>query len=302
MQKCGSRPGRALSLLASRCVALAFATTVAAAPSVLSAQAAQPQPKPAPAKPAAPKTVPPKPAPGRSPARPAAGENSAALPEARTIIDRHIAAVGGREAILAHSSSHSVGTMIIVGSGIAGAVDIYGAKPNKTLTKINLGGIGEMYEGFDGTVGWGVNPVTGAMLAQGKELEEKRFDAAFYGDLQETGRYASMKTVERTTFDGHLCYKVSLVKKDGSEDFDYYDVETGLKAGLTGMREMQQMGPAAVTAIQSDYKKFGGVLVPTTMKQLAMGVQQVITITSVEFDTVPPATFEPPVQIKALVK
>jgi hypothetical protein len=33
-----------------------------------------------------------------------------------------------------------------------------------------------------------------------------------------------------------------------------------------------------------------------------MGVQQVITITSVEFDNVPPSIFDPPAQIKALVK
>ncbi|MEO8076844.1 MAG: hypothetical protein ABI818_10970 [Acidobacteriota bacterium] len=224
------------------------------------------------------------------------------MPSARSIIDRHVAAVGGRQAILSHSSSHAVGTMTIPGSGISGALDIYSAKPNKSLTKINLGGIGEMLEGFDGTVGWGVNPVTGAMLAQGKELEERMFDAAFYSDLQENGRYASMKTVEKTTFEGRPCYKLSLVKKDGSEDFDYYDVETGLKAGATATREMQQMGPAVVTQIHSEYKKFGGVLVPTVMKQSAMGVQQVITITSVEFDNVPPAAFEPPAQIKALVK
>jgi hypothetical protein len=296
MRKCGFRPGRALSLLAIRSVVLAFVSAVAVVPAVLTAQALPAKPesaKPGPAKPGSASAA---------PAKKAEASSSAALPSARSVIDRHIAAVGGRQAILAHTSSHAVGSMTIPGSGITGVLDIYGAKPNKTLTKINLGGIGEMLEGFDGTTGWGVNPVTGAMLSQGKELEERRFDAAFYSDLQETGRYASMKTIEQTTFDGRPCYKVSLVKKDGSEDFDYYDVATGLKAGTTGTREMQQMGSAAVTQIHSDYKKFGGVLVPTTMKQTAMGVQQVITITSVEFDNVPASIFEPPAQIKALVK
>ena len=38
------------------------------------------------------------------------------------------------------------------------------------------------------------------------------------------------------------------------------------------------------------------------MKQTAMGVDQVLKITSIEFDNVPPATFEPPAQIKALIR
>ena len=185
--------------------------------------------------------------------------------------------------------------------GISGALEAYGAKPNKSLLKVSLGGIGEIQEGFDGTIAWAINPMTGPVLTQGKELEQKKFDADFYSDLYDASRYTSMKTVEKTTFEGRPCYKVSLVRKIGGEDFEYYDVETGLKAGASGTRETQ-MGPVNFTASQSDYKKFGGILVPTTLKQSASGVQQVITFTNIEFDNVPPSTFDPPAQIKALIK
>ncbi len=223
------------------------------------------------------------------------------LPSARSIIDRHIKAIGGRQAILAHTSSHATGTMTIAGAGITGVLDIYGAKPDKSLVKISLGGIGDVFEGFDGTNAWSLSPMTGPVLTQGKELDEKKFDADFYSDLHEPGRYLSMKTIEKADFDGRPCYKVSLVKKDGSEDIDFYDVQTGLKAGALGTRE-SQMGPMTVTQVHSDYQKFGGLLVPTTLKQTAMGVEQVLKLTSVEFDNVPPSTFDPPAQIKALIK
>lgn len=272
------RAGRALSLLVSRSAALALASALAAAPAVLAGQTPQAQPAPAPE-----------------------AAKSAELPSARSIIDRHVRAIGGRKAILSHTSLHATGTMTVAGSGITGVLHVYGAKPNKSLVKIGLGGIGELLEGFDGTTGWTLNPVTGPMLAQGKELEEKKFDADFYSDLHESGRYVSMKTVEKTTFEGRPCYKLSLVRKNGDEDFDYYDVETGLKAGATGTRE-SPMGPLSLTQTHSDYKKFGDLLVPTTMKQTAMGVQQVLTITTVDFDNVPPSMFEPPAQIKALLK
>jgi hypothetical protein len=62
------------------------------------------------------------------------------------------------------------------------------------------------------------------------------------------------------------------------------------------------MGPVTATQIISDYKKFGGMMLPTTMKQTAMGVEQIMKFTAVEWDNVPPSTFEPPPQIKALIK
>jgi hypothetical protein len=271
-----------------RCAA--FATAIAAcAPVAAYAQGAAPV-KPAPQAPAA------KPQPPGD-----LKEPSSELPSARSIIDKHVEAIGGRAAILSHSSSHATGTMTIAGAGISGALDIYNAKPAKSMLKMTLPGIGEFMEGFDGTRGWGINPVMGPTLATGTELDQKRFDADFYSDLHDDSRYTSMKTVEKTVFDGRPCYKVSLVKKIGGEDFEFYDVATGLKAGAIGARETQ-MGSMSVTVIQTDYKKFAGMLVPTTIKQAVSGVEQLITITSIEFDTVPPSTFDMPEKIKALVK
>jgi hypothetical protein len=74
-----------------------------------------------------------------------------------------------------------------------------------------------------------------------------------------------------------------------------------LKIGTTGSRE-GPMGPMNITVSQTDYKKFGDVMVPTTIKQSVSGVSNVITITSMEFDNVPPTTFDVPERIKALIK
>ena len=277
------RRGRVVSGLAAVGLAVVFSGG-----SALSAQV------PAPSTPAPPTQ-------GAKPTAPASPTPTAALPSARSIIDRHIAAVGGRKAILAHTSSHATGTMTLAGAGITGVLDVYSAKPDKSLLKINLGGIGDVFEGFNGTHAWSVSPITGPMLTQGKELAEKKFDADFYSDLHEDGRFASMKTVEKTTFDGRPCYKVSLIRKDGGEDIEFYDVETGLKAGAVVTRE-SQMGPMTVTQVHSDYKKFGDMLLATTMKQTAMGVEQVLKITTVEFDNVSPSMFDLPAPIKALIK
>lgn len=230
-----------------------------------------------------------------------AGSRAAALPAARKIIDRHITAIGGRSAILARTSSHATGTVAIPSAGMNGTLELFAAKPDKAILRISLSGVGAIEEGFDGRTGWSSSAVTGPTVLQGKELEQKRFDSDFYADLHADGRYDSMTTVEKTTFEGRPCYKIRLVKRGGGEDFEFYDVETGLKAGAVTTRETP-MGAFTGTTIESDYKRFGPLLQPTTIKQTVMGLQQVITIAAIEYDSVNPTVFEPPPAIKALMK
>lgn len=272
------RPGRAVS------VGLGVAAVAAA---TLSAQPPRTLPE---AAPKAPQTM------------AKAAEADVSLPTARSILDRHLKAIGGREAVLSHSSSHATGTISVPAAGISGTLEVFAAaKPSRAMVKITLGGVGEVLEGFDGVNAWSMSPMTGAMVLQGKQLEDKKFDSEFYGELHETSRYLSIKTLEKTAFEGRPCYKVSLVRPTGIEDIEFYDVETGLKAGSINTRETP-MGSITTTSVETDYRKFGNLLQATTLKQSAMGIQQVFTLSSVEFDKVGPKVFEPPAQIKALIK
>ena len=278
--------------LAPRVARLTIAAVLTFAPVVANAQAPAAE-KPATRQPKAPA--------GEAPKAPAAEASKAPLPSARTILDRHIAAIGGKEAVLSHSSTKATGTFSVASAGMSGSLEVIAAKPDKSMVKINIPGVGEILEGFDGKNGWTLSPMTGPMLLDGKQLEEKRYDADFFSELHDDSRYASITTVERTDFEGRPCYKVKLVRKNGGEDFEFYDVETGLKAGRIATRETP-MGTITGTSVETDYKKFGNLLLPSTVKNTMMGMQQLITIASVEYDTVPPAAFEPPAEIKALIK
>jgi hypothetical protein len=235
------------------------------------------------------------------PAKPQDGRPGAALPSARSILDRHLAAIGGRDAVLSHKSTHASGTLSMPAAGVTGGVDMYGAHPNRTLLKVSLGGVGEVLEGFDGTHGWSISPMTGPMLLEGKQLDEKRFDSEFHSELRSDARYQSLTTLEQVDFEGRRCYKVRLVRKTGGEDIEFYDVATGLKAGSITTRETQ-MGTVTGTTVETDYKKFGNLLQPTTVRSQVGGLQQVITITSIDYDQVPASIFELPAGIKALLK
>lgn len=226
---------------------------------------------------------------------------SAGLPEAAEILARHIKAIGGREALLAHSSRHVTGTIAMPSAGLSGSFEMFEATPNKAVMRITIAGVGEMHEGFDGKIGWSINPMSGPSLLEGKQLEEKKFDTDFFGDLEPGKRYTSMTTNARVDFDGRPCYKVTLVRRDGGEDIQFYDVSTGLRAGATVTRE-SQMGTVNATVTEADYQKFGRILFPTKIVNSVMGLQQVMTIQSVTFDKVEPSVFEPPAPIKALIK
>ena len=244
-------------------------------------------------------------APATAPAKPPAAAGSAAatkdLPSARSVLDRHVEAIGGRAAILSHSSTYAQGTLTMPAAGVSGTIEVFAAKPDKSLLRISLGGVGDVVEGFNGTHGWSVSPMTGPMLLEGRQLEEKRFDAEYHSELRDESRYASITTVDTTDFEGRPCYKLRLVRKTGGEDFEYYDVETGLKAGGVSTRETA-MGKVTATTVETDYRRFGKLLQPTTVRSQVGAMQQVITISVVEYDKVPASAFDMPAEIKALLK
>ena len=233
-------------------------------------------------------------------AKPPASTATAELPDARTIVDRHINAVGGRQAILGHKSMHASGTLSMPANGISGPVEIFGAAPDQVLVKASVNGIGEIVDAYNGKHAWSINPMTGPTLKTGKELEQTKIDADFYSELRDPKKY-TLKTIEKTTFDGRDCYKVSVKRADGAEDFDFYDVATGLRAGSINTRETQ-MGTVTVNNVESGYKKFGTLTQATVLTQKIMGVEQKITLDTVEYDKVDPSVFEPPPTIKALIK
>jgi hypothetical protein len=274
--------GVALSPLRAACLTLAASAFAAVS---LSAQLPPPARPPKPAADVAP------------PKRAESGD----LPDARRIVDRHIDAIGGRDAVLAQSSMHVTGTVGIPSAGLTGTFELFAKKPNRMLVKMTISGVGETVEGYNGTVGWEISPMTGPSLLEGKQLAEKAFDADYYEELHHESRYESMQTVERTTFDGRACYKVRFVRKGGGEDVEFYDATTGLKAGTTATR-VTSMGPMSLTGVESEYRRFGKLLHPTKVSVTTMGLQQVMTVAAVEYDTVPDSVFEPPAVIKALLK
>jgi hypothetical protein len=233
---------------------------------------------------------------------PQAAPKTDALPSARSIVDRYVAAIGGKAAVKKPTSRFISGRFELPAQGMGGPFEISAAAPDRMILRITLQGLGEMARGYNGQVGWAVDPAIGPRLLMGGELDEVRYSADFYSDLYEPSAYTSMRVVERAAFEGHDCYTVQLVRTSGLELTEYFDVDDGLKRG-TRMNSTSPMGtvPGVVTVLDG-YRAFGGVKVPTTARQRAMGVESLLTIDRVEYDRVPPDAFTLPPAIAALVK
>ena len=221
------------------------------------------------------------------------------LPPAKQVVDRYVEAIGGREAILRQKSRTIETEMAMPAMGMSMTVKTVMAAPNRMVTTAEMPGAGALRSGYDGSVGWQVNPMTGPSLMSGAELEQNVLMADFHSALNYDKLYRSMETTERTELNGRPCYKVKLTTASGRESWQCFDTETGLMVA-TGGKQESQMGSIEVTSLLSDYKDFDGVKMATRSTAKMMGQDMTVTVKSVSHAPVDASAFALPAEIQAL--
>lgn len=233
-----------------------------------------------------------------------------ALPSGRDILAKHVKAIGGEAPYKAVKSIRASGRFEMPAQQIAGDFVMVAARPNKQRVKVTVPGIGEIDSGYDGKVGWRMDPIQGPALLTDKELSEAADDAYFEGALYGPDFVTEATTIARVSFpppiggdasQGQPAYKVKLVLKSKNERFEFFDVNTGLQIGSESTRATP-MGPMPVVSVLRDYRKFGALMMPASLIQRLMGVEQIVNVNTYEYDTVPADAFDLPPAIKALIK
>jgi len=228
-----------------------------------------------------------------------------ALPSAKEIVERYGKALGGREAIMRHTSVTMRGTTDVQApSGTATlALVFYDAAPYRRLEKVTLpNGAGDVLNGFDGETAWSLDPRSGPAVYSGNERESMKRDADFYYDLNELSWFKSMETAGIETFEGRPCYRLNGINNWDKRNDHFYDRETSLLAGYEFESEL-----GLTHEVFSDYKKFDGVLVPTKQvvkvkpKSGDWTVYQTLHFDSITFNDVDPSVFTPPQSVRDLI-
>ena len=112
--------------------------------------------------------------------------------------------------------------------------------------------------------------------------------------------FKSIRVGDRSSFHDELCYKVEMVDKAEYTRTVYFSVETGLIRGGE-FTFPTPMGDIPGTIVTGEYKDFGGIQIPVKTTITIMGMDRVITIQEVEYDTVDDKVFELPQEIRNLV-
>ncbi len=223
------------------------------------------------------------------------------LPPAEELVSRHVQAIGGVEAYKKHKSMAMSLSWEMPAMGLKADMTVKQMQPNLVASQITIPGMGEILSGYNGKVAWAMDPMQGARLLEGAELQQTMDQSQWGYAVRSSELIEEMETVERTTMGGTECYKVRLVWKSGRESHDCYAVDTGLIVA-TIMEQVSQMGTIHTETLMSEYKEFGGVKMATRMSANMMGQPMLVQLNDIEFGTVSASDFELPAQIKALTE
>jgi hypothetical protein len=228
-------------------------------------------------------------------------QNGDPVAKAKEVIAKYIQAVGGRENYLKNKSIHASGSFSMSTGGIKGVVDLYQKQPDIGLLKVKIQGLGEMQQGYDGKVGWLIDPRSGASLAKDRMLDQLRESTDFKLSIYDDSCFKLVKYEGIDTFAGKKCYKLKLITKSGTEMTDYFETDTAYLLGRKS-RQASPQGEIDAESITTDYKAFGDIKLPTKLVQKGLGQEQTITFDTIEFGKVDDAVFTPPPSVKALMK
>jgi hypothetical protein len=224
-----------------------------------------------------------------------------ALPKGDTILDRNVQASGGLKAFTPKKSVVYKGSMAIPAMGLKGPIVLTRAEPNLQLTEVELGGVGKMLEGFDGSTAWGFSAMQGPSLKEGDEKAFAAREARFHSEDWRKD-YKSVETVGEDSLEGKRCYKVICTPQQGATETQFFSASSGLL--LKALVKLKTaMGEIPVETLFKDYKPVGDILVAHTLTQSMAGQVVVLSFTSVEWNVaVPLDKFVPPAEVRALLK
>jgi zinc protease len=192
--------------------------------------------------------------------------NGAATPTVDQIIDRYIAAMGGRSTIEKITSRASLGKIEVPSMNLSGTVLIHEKAPDKLLQVVVING-NAFRQGFDGTNGWTDDPADGLRVLSGIQLAEAKRDADFFHPLHLGEIYPNMKVTGKEKVGDHDAYVIEgTAAGETVPDKMYFDVDNGMAVRLVSHRHTPD-GEADVQEDFSDYHKVDGLELPFTIEQ-----------------------------------
>jgi len=191
-------------------------------------------------------------------------------PAPDAVIEKYLAAIGGRDALGKLTSRRSTGTVSVSGPAgdIPGQIELDAKLPNKIRVMMTLDltalGAGQLpiEQRFDGTAGIVLNPMQGNSDISGLQLDSMRNNMFPTPLLTYRTLGMTLAPLAGDTIGGKTTVGLLLTPKSGAPVKLYFDPQTGLLLRTTTKISSPDLGELDQTSDVSDYRDVDGVKVP----------------------------------------
>ena len=207
------------------------------------------------------------------------------------IIEKHLTAMGGREALGKLTSRRATGTISVATpmGDLSGPLEMTAKAPNKMRADMRIdltavGGPGEMMmtQLFDGAAGWSLNSLQGDTPLSGDLLDSAR-NSYFPSPLlkyKEIGMTVALQP--NAQIGGKDAYVLLFTPTSGPAERMFFDATSFLLVRTTSTLNTPDMGTVEQVSDLSDYRTVDGVKVAFVMTQQAGGQNIVMTFAKIE--------------------
>lgn len=207
------------------------------------------------------------------------------------VVEKHLAAIGGREALSKITSRRAIGTISVstpVGE-LGGSLEMTAKAPNKMRAsfKIDISAVGgagmmEVDQMFDGTNGWMMNSMQGDTPMSGDQLEGAK-NAYFPSPLlnyKTTGATVALEPSQKVNDRDAIV--LLMTPKTGPASRMFFDAQTFLLVRTVTRIKSPELGEVDQFSEPADYKAVDGMQVPFTIYQSAGGQSVTMKFTKIE--------------------
>lgn len=185
---------------------------------------------------------------------------------AEQVLEKSIAATGGRERIEKITSTLAKGTLEIGPQHMHAAIELYAKAPAQRLIVTTIEGFGEVRQGCDGKMAWSQDPGRGLRELEGAERDAILRECAFNAELKWRELYPKVALGGKEKVGEREAYKIVMTPASGKPVTRFFDAETFLLLRQVSRRDTAQ-GPLEIQADMSDYRDVDGIKLPFLTKQ-----------------------------------
>jgi outer membrane lipoprotein-sorting protein len=201
---------------------------------------------------------------------------SAAAQTADEIVEKHLAALGGREALGRLRSRVSTGTVTLTTAvgPVSGTIEASAKVPNRSrvLIKLDLSALGGAEitndQRFDGTTGYIIDSFNGNRDITGPQLESMRNNAFPTSWLDYRARGFAIALIRTEPYAGRSAFVLDVTPKTGPVTRVWIDTDTYMLLQTAAKAEAPGLGEVEQLTEYSDYRTVDGVRVPFQVKSI----------------------------------